>query len=479
MALEVLVGNLTKKMRKRLGKVGIMKKGTMFCLLLVLILGVSGQANMLVNGDFENPATPLGSWNSTTPIPNWAFGGTYVPNGGWQAGLIGTDVGRVRGLRGARIWGNNTTLYQDFAAAGGVTYVFGVYCHNNAPGDTADGVFNLSAAFYNAAKTELATQVLATYDTATIAPQPLGEWIPIIGSISAPAGTVTGRVILSLANRTVGGLDFDDVSVRKAGAFNPSPADGANVGLDLTELSWINPVVKDPNNDTIMCDVYFEADDGDPNFNSPAVVTGLEADSLVLGDYGITLADDTTYYWRVDCTDPNGGGLIFYEGDIWTFKVADLPPAVDAGDDQVVWLNMEDGDGNPAIATVTVVGTYTDDGKSPIVSAAWSVQGPANIVSQSEPVAGTVVAEVAVNGANPVTLTLNVEDSAGIGSDSLVVTAYADCIDAAVADGEISQADAAGDINRDCKVNMDDFTILAEKWLECLSAKGGCTPMTP
>ncbi len=455
-----------------------MKRQILLSVLLVLMFSVSSQANKLANGGFEDPATPLGSWNGLTPIPNWKFEG-YIPTGGWQAGLIGNDVGRVRDIQGARIWGNDTVLYQEFDVDAGAGYVFSVYCHNNADGDTVDGIFHLVASFYDAANAELSSQIVASFDTAVEPTQALGEWVQISGSVTAPIGAVTGRVGLDLDDRTIGGMDFDDVSVRKAGAYNPIPSDGANVGLDLIALSWSNPAAKDPNNNTVTCDVYFEEDDGDPNILSPAIVTGLEDNTLLLADYGIVLQDDTVYHWRVDCTDPNNGGPLFYEGETWTFQVADLPPVVTVGDDEYLWLNMDDGDGDPGKVTLTVSGTYTDDGKSPITRVEWIAPDGGTIVSQSEPIPGTIEAVVEIAAPtvpDSLTLTLEVEDSAGIGADSLEVTVYNDCLAAAVADGDITEAESLGDINRDCNVNLDDFAILAEKWLQCLSAKGGCTP---
>ena len=184
---------------------------------------------------------------------------------------------------------------------------------------------------------------------------------------------------------------FDNVVLRVAGgkATKPNPAKGAVVGSSQTELSWTNP---DPNNpaDAITCDVYL-LDAGtsmlpeDPNMGPTVTDAGvvqiaddLAAETLDLNDALVPvlpLSDDHYYYWAVHCTDPHGdpnGEPLTSQGDIWYFYTGDAVPVVNAGPDEFAWVSKDDSptdpDDDPESYYITVVGTYTDDGKSAILS---------------------------------------------------------------------------------------------------------------
>ena len=77
------------------------------------------------------------------------------------------------------------------------------------------------------------------------------------------------------------------------------------------------------------------------------------------------------------------------------------------------------------------------------------------------------------------TLTLTAIDPEDLeGSDSLVVTVYANGCDAKInEDGyDVNAALARGDFNYNCETDLDDLTLLASKWLEskALNHANGC-----
>lgn len=459
-----------------------MRRGIVFLgILTVLVGGFSAQANLLVNGGFEEGDTgQVGS----VAIPGWNSWGTN----GW----LNNDAGAVIDTKSMKFWWDGIGIWQDYTAIPGQTYIYSVQVID-ASRDTSSNNWDLQieAEFYDAANTQLTAVVLGYFDS-TIEPD--DTWVEIGGSIEAPAGTVYGRVVLRTVDwqeGIAGALYFDNVSVIDAStltqAYDPIPADGADVGLDLTALAWSNP---DPNNpaDTISCDVYFEVDDGDPNFYIQPIATGITDGTILLADYGITLQDDTNYTWRVDCTDPNTPGMpVITKGALWTFRVTDVPPVANAGDNQYLWIYMDDIDGEPNQVTFTVTGTYTDDGKSPIIRAEW-VQGThqgggtVTILSQSEPVPGTVEAVVNATANGWLSLRFEVEDAAGVATDTMNVGIYNSCLEAALADPSDTIIETNwpngqhGDINGDCKTNLEDFAIMASTWVECMTVKAGCTP---
>lgn len=319
------------------------------------------------------------------------------------------------------------------------------------------------------------------------------EYTSVAGGISiapklAPFGT-------SEAND--GRLYTDDwklVNPALAGqATDPDPADGTDVPINLPSLSWNNP---DDPNDVITCAVYLEAEGTDasgtnpsnidPNFASGPIATGITDGTILLADYGITLEDDMWYSWRVDSSQPDalGGDPVVTQSALWTFHIGDTPPTVTAGDNQYLWLTMEDGDGDSAKVTFNLSGTYTDDGKSDITTAQW-VQGAhegggtVTIENQNwDAGTNTVTAEVTATGNGWLFLSLELTDASGTGTDELNVGVYGTCIEAANEDPAdvMYQSYAHGDIDGDCDTDLNDLAIMAGTWGDCMTTKAGCTP---
>jgi hypothetical protein len=460
-----------------------MKKVNMLCLLLVLVSGVTSQANTLVNGNFDEG--PLGSIDAII-LPGW----TLVPDPGtWWGGngLHNSDPDRFIGVAAMRFWlgPGPVSMYQNFAATAGTSYIYSAVCKNYS-GDLTDHDLQLVATYYDAWGTELVTNTVAVFDSAV---HPVNTWVEINGILDAPAGTTSGRITIAMIadGGTKGAVCFDNASVLPVGqAYNPNPANGADVALSLTAFSWTNPAPRNPS-DTITCDVYFEENDNDPNFHTAPVASDIAGSSILLADYGIVLQDDTSYTWRVDCTDPNSGGPVTFQGAVWTFQIGDLPPVVNAGADKYLWLNMADGDGDPAKVTFTLTGTYTDDGKSTITRAQW-VQGThegggtVTIVSQTEVVPGTVQAVVSATNTGWLDLRFEVQDAVTTSIDAMNVGVYSTCAQAALEDPTDTTMETlwpdgiTGDINGDCKTDLEDLAIVASSWVQCMSVKAGCNP---
>jgi hypothetical protein len=309
---------------------------------------------------------------------------------------------------------------------------------------------------------------------------------------------------------------FDNASISFPGGITPAlfpiPTVGnAAIAPANDVLSWTNPApLKNPS-DTILCDIWFRISTtplADPNLvpsqpGAVQIVNHEAINSVDLSTKGITLAQDRYYYWKVNVIDPNNGGNpIVINGFTWSFRTGDAPPAVNAGADKYLWLTMNDGTPADGKVTFTLTGSYTDDGKSPVTTA-WALDpqtqtDPATTVtiatpsvSQGVKLSGTHATSVTIDNTGWFFFTLTATDGAGSGVDTVNVGVYVDACSATYND----PADVAalyparspvriansvnylvGDINGDCNINLADFAILAGTWLDCMSAKMGCTP---
>ncbi len=108
-----------------------------------------------------------------------------------------------------------------------------------------------------------------------------------------------------------------------ARAWNPNPYSGESVALSLDELSWAlpEPLVQE---DIVKCDVLFGTDPNMDTFDKIVDYDDVESTT------NFSPVVDQTYYWQVDCYDPNGGSPggpneVKTDGFIWTFTT-DLGP---------------------------------------------------------------------------------------------------------------------------------------------------------
>lgn len=454
--------------------------------LLFLLTAELSWGNLLKNPGFEEGPT---GQITNVPIPGW---NTWNYSG-WHH----NDPGRVRDTKAVKLWWTDSGIYQDFPAQAGHTYRFSGYMlhhHTDPLRDGAGGVPGDKSGEFRA-EWYTATNVLIREDAwAKITKDDaIDEWHFYTADLTAPPGTAYGRFLIRMYQPTAGdgAVNYDDVSVYDVAlygqAYEPNPADGAMVTLDLQTLSWKS---HDPEG-RFLYTVYLEAEGPvvDPNFYSAPVASGISDTFLNLAQAGITLTDNKIYTWRVDTTDPNNGSPVFFQGPVWTFQVGDVPPLVDAGANQYVWL--VNGEGH-----FTLSGSYTDDGKSPITRAEY-IEGThekagGTVVTMGtqtwDPIAKTVTVDVTVS--NPVVgqtaagwygFILEVEDAAGVGSDSVHAGVYTTCLEAALADPadntiETNWPNGHGDINGDCVTNLEDLALLALSWVDCMTVKAGCTP---
>jgi len=105
----------------------------------------------------------------------------------------------------------------------------------------------------------------------------------------------------------------------------PLPADGA-ADVATGQLSWLAPAAWSEAGG-ITYDVYLDAD---PNFVLPPAASGISDTEFDAGAVnGINLDFVTTYYWRVDVTDPNIGGTpVTVTGDMWSFTTKNGDPVI-------------------------------------------------------------------------------------------------------------------------------------------------------
>lgn len=190
------------------------------------LLGVSVQAALLVNGDFEDGDTgQLGS----TPIPGWSSWGSS----GWHH----NDAGKIIDTKAMKTWWVDSGLYQDFSAIAGETYTFsGFLAHfsddalrdgNEGPG-TGDKRGLLKAEWYLptfGAPLRVDTFAILTKDSTQ------DVWIPFSADLVAPVGATIGRMVLA-SDISVGGAGsphYDNVSVVQV----PEPTSLALLGLGV------------------------------------------------------------------------------------------------------------------------------------------------------------------------------------------------------------------------------------------------------
>jgi hypothetical protein len=307
-----------------------------------------------------------------------------------------------------------------------------------------------------------------------------GAWHKVNMSAVAPAGATwvkgglfgSSDVMDGGAGVDVAECYYDLASFKVRAATNPDPADDSVVDhLTQTTLSWTNPDPK-VGGDTLTSDVYLlesATSLGDPNFAGikdamTLMVNDTTAESVAISP---ALNDNKFYYWAVEVTDPNTGGSAYQlAASVWSFATGDDPAVPNAGDDQYDGL-----DGGSAI--VDLNGLVDDDGASPVTTL-WEVDNPN--VTITSPTSLVTTATVALTGSYTITLTAT--DGTGSLSDTMVANVYDDACAAAIADpaqtlaGDISGPSGASD----CVVNMYDFAAMAINWLECASAKLGCTP---
>ena len=128
------------------------------------------------------------------------------------------------------------------------------------------------------------------------------------GKITAYSGTGVVRASYDGTNTTV------TAARTTAVAYRPSPAISAKItsyDFSITDLKWL------AGNGAVNHDVYLGTDSAVVNNATISDLTGIyRGRQAALSYYPLTLAPDTTYYWRIDEV-ASGGGIT--KGDVWTF----------------------------------------------------------------------------------------------------------------------------------------------------------------
>lgn len=253
----------------------------------------------------------------------------------------------------------------------------------------------------------------------------------------------------------------------------PNPADGSILASSPTTLSWTNP---DPNDgvSNITCTVYLGTE---PNvlsmdsFTLPPNTSIAPINATNFPTYGgQPLANGETYYWAVYVDDPSLGPVPI-EGRVWSFMTDyNSAPEIDAGTDQVVWLGKSGIDGQE---TIFLDGTVKDDGRP---------SSPGEYTVEWTQVSGTAVSispdnvedtSVTITQAGTYVFMLTADDGEKTASDTVTVIVGTTACDAS--HRSTGAAYAAGDVNKDCIVNLEDFALLiSANWLVCTDTLTNC-----
>ncbi len=189
------------------------------------VLAIPVSANMLNNSNFEVGGPHGLGFHNGDP--------EYWPDGwlGWGSSgyhhddnaANGYDPSRTIDEKAVKLWWDDSGLYQDFAAVGGMEYDFSVQVLDASSEPCSwNGV--LKAEFYDASNGQLAVVELEKYMAGTS----VDQWYEMSGSVVAPENTSYGRIVLTLADyfSGVGGaLNFDNAAV------TPEPGTLALLGL--------------------------------------------------------------------------------------------------------------------------------------------------------------------------------------------------------------------------------------------------------
>jgi hypothetical protein len=249
------------------------------------------------------------------------------------------------------------------------------------------------------------------------------------------------------------------------GADNPYPCPGQVVQDTLQLLRWTNPEPNVPTDYT--CTVYLGTEPNRPQMDS--VTLALNAKSVQINPANFpthgNLQNRTNYYWIVDCYDETASTMI--DGMTWSFYVNNNDaPVVDAGPAQVLW-------GLPQ--TVDLQGFVTDDGlpNPPGAYAVLWTQEDNDAPAVTFDPADAAETSVVVTEPGDYLFKLTADDSELLGDDTVRIVVGATACEASHL--STGAPYAAGDINKDCLVNLTDFAeLIAANWLNCTDTQTDC-----
>jgi len=486
---------------------------------LCLAVVAPAQANILVNGDFEDG--DIGPINGAcgTPavgLPGWENWGGACDS--WHH----SDSGRHIGEKAIALFWITSGVGQFFGVTEGSKYAIGAEFLSSTSTDTYNGqpanmwgkddilVIQWYSEYYGyedpcnvqiiTGNEDIDTDGDDVLDAIEVDRFEGGEaqdnptevediWVLKGGMVQAPAGASEGYLIIVQQLRDGhtggtqgGGCHIDEAFVVPAEqARGPNPRDGSIVSTTTTELSWIQPEPADPG-DSVICSVYFACIPGPNELIARGDIDSVTLSAVSTTEYpsGITLEDEKEYHWAVDCND-TGTPFIVEGPRWWTFSTGNAAPEVTV-EISHIWLTMDDGneDANNVIFELTAV--VTDDGKpSNILNYKWEVTGADSSIPTIEWVDPNTEQSprVKFSATGSWWFELTVDDTNLTGSDGGQVIVYDSACAAAM--GDPADEPLAGDINEDCETNLEDVLVVVESWLECMSdkligIKPECTP---
>ncbi|MBN2513077.1 MAG: hypothetical protein JXB18_09085, partial [Sedimentisphaerales bacterium] len=200
---------------------------------------------------------------------------------------------------------------------------------------------------------------------------------------------------------------------------------------------------------------------------SAAHFGGILGGTYVGGGDATGHADCSSGYYRQEPNGNNGrtacDGLTTHPANVdvnpaFPDYIFNGAPGVDAGDDIVTWL---------VGGTVTEIlngALITDDGIPAAAATVWTVDPTTDITVVS---LASLTTDVTITAVGTYTLTLTADDTEKIGADTMKIRVYTDACDAAKAENGYTTAvaDARGDFDYNCMVDLDDFSTLASAWL--------------
>ena len=144
----------------------------------------------------------------------------------------------------------------------------------------------------------------------------------------APGTTYYWRVDSVEADGTIHKGDVWSFVIPPVNAYDPDPPDGATFARTDLDLTWM------PGLKAVAHDVYFGTVLADVTDGTTPTASGPDP-NYATGP----LANDTTYYWRVDEND----GTAVNKGDVWSFTTLPVAPPLTTEPNLVLSWTFEEG----------------------------------------------------------------------------------------------------------------------------------------
>lgn len=276
--------------------------------------------------------------------------------------------------------------------------------------------------------------------------------------------TYTGKIDdLRIYNRL---LTADEIAqALRPSAILVSPADGGFVFPDQVngiDLEWILPEPNDAGT-TVTCDVWvYDAED--PNWS----VQLLDDSTLSTVNFP-NPEPDKDYQWQVNCHDPSLDDPCL-PGPLWTFNTRNIPPVVDAGTYQTVFLNSISGEATVALDDAVV----TDDGRPDppaMVTYEWEIiESPDGATISWDPSSTVLHPFLTVDQPGDYVVELRADDGGeNITADQASFTVAEPTCQYRIDNNQIIPGDIAGPggPGPDCYLDLYDFEAMTSNWLNC------------